>query len=62
MMEQFVYSVTRTSFWTLVKLVNEAKWVLHNIENCQESACETEKLAETIETKVDQITSQIHHL
>lgn len=36
--------------------------MLDNIENGQESACETEKLAETIESKVDQITSQIHHL
>lgn len=36
--------------------------MLDNIENGQESACETEKLAETIETKVDQMTSEIHHL
>lgn len=55
-------SETLTSFWALIKLVYEAEWVLDNIKNGQESACETEKLAETIETKVDQITSQIHHL
>lgn len=36
--------------------------MLDNIKNGQKSACETEKLAETIETKVDQVTSQIHHL
>lgn len=36
--------------------------MLDNIENGQESTRETEKLAETVETKVDQITSQIHHL
>lgn len=54
--------VTLTGFWTLVELVYEAEWVLDNIENGQESTCETEKLAETIEAKVDQIPSQVHHL
>lgn len=51
-----------TSLWALVELVHEGERVLDNIQNGQQSACETQKLTKTIETKVNQVTSQIHHL
>lgn len=58
-----VYCVTAlTGLWALVELVHEGEWVLHNIQNGQQSACETKKLTKAIETKVNQVSSQIHHL
>lgn len=54
--------ITLTSLWALVQLVHEGEWMLDNIQNGQQGACETQKLAKAIETKVNQVSSQIHHL
>lgn len=51
-----------TSLWALVELVHEGEWVLDNIQDGQQSACEAQQLTKAVETKVDQVTSQIHHL
>lgn len=51
-----------TGLWALVELVHEGERVLDNIQDGQQSACETQQLTEAIETKVHQVTSQIHHL
>ncbi len=51
-----------TSLGALVELVHEGEWVLDNIQDGQQSACEAQQLTKAIETKVDQVTSQIHHL
>lgn len=58
-----LYCVTAlTSLWALVELVHEGEWVLDNIQDGQQSACETQQLTKAIEPKVNQVTSQIHHL
>lgn len=51
-----------TSLWALVELVHEGEWVLDNIQDGQQGARETQQLTKAIETKVNQVTSQIHHL
>lgn len=51
-----------TSLWALVELVHKGEWVLYNIQDGQQSACETQQFTKAIETKVNQVTSQIHHL
>lgn len=58
-----LHSITAlTSFWALVELVHESERVLDNVQDGQQGACETEQLTKTVETKVNQITSQIYHL
>lgn len=51
-----------TSLWTLVQFVHEGERVLDNIQDGQQGAREAQKLTKTIETKVNQVTGQIHHL
>ncbi len=51
-----------TSLWALVELVHEGEWMLDNIQNGQQSACQPQQLTEAVETKVNQVTSQIHNL
>lgn len=51
-----------TSLWALVELVHEGEWVLDNIQDGQQSARETQQLAEAVEAEVNQVTGQIHHL
>lgn len=51
-----------TSFWGLAELVHEGQWVLDKIQDSQKRACETQQLTKAIETKVHQVSSQIHHL
>lgn len=53
---------TLTSFWTLVELVHKSEWVLNNIQDGQQGACETQQITKAVEPKVYQVTSQIHHL
>lgn len=42
--------------------MHEGERVLDNIQNGQQGARQTQELAEAVETKVNQIASQIHHL
>lgn len=51
-----------TSLWALVELVHEGQRVLDNIQDGQQSARETQQLTKAVETKVNQVSSQIHHL
>lgn len=36
--------------------------MLHNVQNGQQGACETQQLTEAVEAKVDQIPCQVYHL
>lgn len=51
-----------TSLRALVELVHEGERVLDNIQDRQQSARETQQLAEAVEAEVNQVTGQIHHL
>ena len=51
-----------TGLRTLAELVHEGEWVLDDIQDGQQGACETQQLTEAVETKVNQVSSQIHHL
>lgn len=42
--------------------MHKREWVLHNVQNGQQGACEAQQLTEAVEAKVDQITSKVHHL
>lgn len=51
-----------TSFRGFAEFGHERERVLHDVQNGQQGACETQKLTEVVETKVDKIPCQIHHL
>lgn len=51
-----------TSLWALAELVHEGERMLDNIQDGQQGACETQQLTKAIKAKVNQVTSQIHHL
>ena len=51
-----------TGLWALVELGHECEGVLDDVQNSQQGAREPKKLAEAVEAKIDQVTSQVDHL
>jgi len=45
-----------TGLQTFAQLIHEGEWVLHDIQDGQQGACEAQKFTEAIKTKVNQIS------
>lgn len=58
----FYVVVALTGLWTLAELVHEGWWMLDDVEDGQQGAREAQQLAEAVKTKVNHLSSQIHHL
>src|SRR4029434_8719015 len=54
--------VCLTSLWALVEFGHVGECGLHNVQNGQQGARESQQLTEAVEAKVDQVPCQIHHL